>query len=91
MSRTKFLIKKKYNKILNSLMSAEDKIDYTLEKISASIVKLGEARTAIVKLNNDKLKNQKDAVENKIIELQKSIKSSHLRRPNTWQRLKCWK
>ena len=32
MSRTSFLIKKKYNKILNSLMSAEDKIDYTLEK-----------------------------------------------------------
>lgn len=58
MSRTKFLIKKKYNKILNSLMSAEDKIDYTLEKISSSIVRLGEARTSIIKLGNSKLKPQ---------------------------------
>lgn len=71
MKKTMFFIKKKYNKILNSLMSAEDKIDYTLEKISSSILKLGEARTTIIKLDNyDKFKPQLEKIEEKIKELQ---------------------
>lgn len=74
MRRTKFFLKKKYNKILNSLMSAEDRIDYTLEKISESIVKLGEARTSIIKLGNSKLYPQQEAIENKIIELRNKFK-----------------
>lgn len=70
MGKTIFFIKKKYNKILKSLMSAEDKIDYTLDKISSSILKLGEARTEIIKLGNDKFKHQLETIEKKIRELQ---------------------
>lgn len=70
MGKTIFFIKKKYNKILKSLMSAEDKIDYTLDKISSSILKLGEARTEIIKLDNDKFKHQLETIEKKIRELQ---------------------
>lgn len=70
MGKTIFFIKKKYNKILKSLMSAEDKIDYTLDKISSSILKLGEARTTIIKLNDDKFKSQLETIEKKIRELQ---------------------
>lgn len=70
MGKTIFFIKKKYNKILKSLMSAEDRIDYTLDKISSSILKLGEARTEIIKLGNDKFKPQLETIEKKIRELQ---------------------
>jgi chromosome segregation ATPase len=70
MGKTIFLIKKKYNKILKSLMSAEDKIDYTLDQISSSILKLADARTSILKLKNDKFKPQLETIEKKIRELQ---------------------
>ena len=86
MNKAVFMIKRAYNKAIDKVMSATDKIDYALAQIDEHIVKYGEARTACVKAGLDE---KVKLMEDKIRGLDNQRKSLAKKRDEYEAKIKC--
>lgn len=67
-----FMIKRKFNKAIDKIMTMEDRVDYSISKLDDLIIKLGDARSKLLILQKNEA-NQKaiNDIDNKIREVYK--------------------
>ena len=67
-----FMIKRKFNKAIDKIMTMEDRIDYSIYRLDDLIIQFGEARSKLLILQKNEA-NQKSLsdIENKIREIYK--------------------
>lgn len=86
MNRAVFMVKRAYNKAIDKVMSATDKIDYALAQIDEQILKYADARTACKEAG---LKDKVEQMEQEIRKLDCNRKILEEKRAEYTAKIKC--